>query len=99
MDAVAIAAAIGAFAGALVGLGAIVRSTYRAWRKVDGFLSDWNGEARPGHPAIPSMPERVQTLEGKVESIQKQVTPNGGNTQSLGDRVVRIESHITPPKE
>jgi len=94
MNAVTIAAAVGAFTGAILGLGAIVRSTYRAWRKVDGFLGDWNGDH-----GRPSMPDRVASLEGQVVDIKRQVTPNGGNTQSLGDRVIRIESHITPPKE
>lgn len=79
---------LGALAVALTALGLLMRAVYRAWKKVDAFLEDWNGEpARPGRAARPSMPARMAAVE-------KQVTPNGGNTPSLADRVVRLERHF-----
>lgn len=91
--------AVGALAGAATAIIALVvaigRPIRRLWRRVDAFLSDWNGEpARPGRESIPSMPERMQSVETRLAKVEKQVTPNGGNTSSLGDRVARIGQRL-----
>ena len=39
----------------------------------------------------PGLIQRLDFLEARLEDVQKQVTPNGGNTDRLGDRVVRLE--------
>lgn len=92
--------AIGAAAGALLtilGLTALLgRRMWKAWQRLDAFLSDWFGEpARPGRARVPSMPERVAQLEQRVGNVENQVTPNGGNTNRLGDRIVRVERALT----
>lgn len=79
----------GAGATALIAVSTVVRGAYRVWRRVDEFLRGWAGDGQ-----TPSMPERVSALEVKVHSIKEQVTPNGGTTAALGDRVVRIEKHL-----
>jgi hypothetical protein len=87
--------------GALAVAGGVVtflRACYMAWRRIDGFLLDWNGDTRDGHVPIPSMPQRVYSLETAVYQITHQITPNGGNTESLADRVVRIERTLTQEK-
>lgn len=85
----------GAIAAAMAAMGVLARFVWRAWRKVDAFLEDWNGEkARPGRDARPSMPERMSLVEGRLSNVEHQVTPNGGNTSRLGDRVVRIEREL-----
>lgn len=86
----------GAIAGALLAVGGLTRAMWRAWSRVDAFLADWFGEpARPGHEAVPSMPERMTFVEKRLTDVERQVTPNGGNTNTLGDRVQRIEKHLT----
>lgn len=90
-EVIAVVASVVAIAGAL-GTGLVI--VWKAWRKVDNFLLDWNGETRPGHPPIPPMPLRVSNLEFTVYQIQKEVTPNGGHSKSLGDRVARIEATL-----
>lgn len=42
----------------------------------------------------PGIIRRLDVLEQAVSDVQKQVTPNGGNTQRLGDRIVRIERQL-----
>lgn len=97
--------AAGAAAGAvlaIVGLAAVLgRRMRNGWRRLDAFLEDWNGvPARPGRRAVPSMPERVSQLEQGMSAIKSQVTPNGGNSRRLGDRIVRIEGALgTDPNQ
>lgn len=47
----------------------------------------------------PGLIQRLDLLEARLEDVQKQVTPNGGNTDRLGDRVVRLEQvlKMNPP--
>ncbi len=86
---------LGGGAAALIAVGAVGRVLYRVLRRFDDFLTDWNGEpARPGHPEVPSMPARVYAIEQRLHQVEVQVTPNGGNTQNLGDRVLRIEQKL-----
>lgn len=42
----------------------------------------------------PGVLKRLDVLEQAVADVQQQVTPNGGNTQRLGDRIVRIERYL-----
>lgn len=91
--------AIGAACGALLaicGLAAFVgRRVRKTWQRVDALLEDWFGTpARPGRPRIPSMPERVAELEHGMADVRQQVTPNGGNSKRLGDRIVRVEKAL-----
>lgn len=91
--------AAGALCGAILTIAALVkfvgRPLWKGWRRIDAFLQDWNGEpARPGRAAVPSMPERVSGVESRLTKVETQVTPNGGNTTRLGDRVLRLEQHF-----
>lgn len=96
---------LGGLCGAIITIAALVkfvgRPLWRGWQRVDAFLEDWNGTpARPGKAAVPSIPARVTDLEAGLADVQKQVTPNGGNTKRLGDRVVRLEQHFgTSPEQ
>ncbi|MEV6413839.1 hypothetical protein [Kribbella sp. NPDC051718] len=88
--------ALSALCGALISIAGFVRFVghplVKIWKRVDAFLEDWNGTpGRPGRQSTPSMPERMATVEAGLAAVEKQVTPNGGNTTRLGDRVVRIE--------
>lgn len=97
--------AIGAGAGAvlaILGLAALVgRRLRKGWGRLDAFLEDWNGTPeRPGRKRIPSMPERVAELEHGLAAVRAQVTPNGGNSKRLGDRMVRVERALgTDPNQ
>jgi hypothetical protein len=52
-------------------------------KKLDQLQEDWYGEAaRPGFPARPGIPERLQTIENQLK-------PNGGSTTR--DAINRIE--------
>jgi hypothetical protein len=37
---------------------------------------------------------KLELLDQKADDTHRQVTPNGGNTDSSGDRIVRIEDHL-----
>lgn len=87
--------AAGAVAAALIAIGVVTRGVWRMWRKFDAFFDTWFGQPeRPGQPAVLGIPERVHRLELSVRQIRKQVTPNGGHTETLGDKVVRIEHQL-----
>lgn len=82
MDPAAWVVAAGAVAVALAALGVVLRSVYRAWKRVDAFLEDWAGEpARPGRDEVPAMPVRVKNLElrglmheGRLTALEKPPT-------------------------
>lgn len=62
---------LGAIAVAVVAILALMRSVYRAWKRIDAFLEDWNGEpARPGREKRPSMPERVARVEDRLTQVE-----------------------------
>ena len=42
----------------------------------------------------PGLMETVRALRVEVEAVKLQVTPNGGNTRRLGDRIVRVEKAL-----
>lgn len=85
----------GAAGGILMTLITLGRMLLSFRGRVDAFLDDWNGEsARPGNRGRPSMPERVSALEERLTAVERQVTPNGGNTATLADRVVRVERQV-----
>lgn len=97
--------AAGALCGAILAVAALIkfvgRPLWKGWRRIDAFLEDWNGTpARPGRSAVPSMPERVSGVEDRLTKVETQITPNGGNTARLGDRIVRVERALgTGPDE
>jgi len=77
-------------------LGWILRVTWRAFKRVDQFLEDWNGRAGDsrGHVPMPGVMERLvrveqshARLETGLADIQGQVHLNGGG--SLRDEVTR----------
>jgi hypothetical protein len=41
----------------------------------------------------------IREVAAAVHRIEKQVTPNGGHTNTLGDRVQRIEEKVTATVE
>jgi hypothetical protein len=66
--------AIGGLCVALAAIAVALRAVYRAWKKVDAFLEDWNGEpARPGRAEVPAMPARVAKLETTVAAVDKRL--------------------------
>lgn len=65
---------LGAVAVAIVAIIALLACVYRAWRKVDAFLEDWNGEpARAGRDGRPSMPERMAGVEKRLTQVESAV--------------------------
>ena len=57
--------------GGLTAIFHLFRSILRAWRKVDAFLDDWNGEEeRPGVPARPGVMERLSTVEERQTTTE-----------------------------
>lgn len=66
--------ALGAICTALAAAAVIARSVYRAWKRVDAFLEDWNGEpARAGRERRPSMPERVTRVEQRLTTLEGKI--------------------------
>jgi len=76
-------------------------------KKVVHFFDDFIGEEeRPGHPARPGFSaridkiencmervnERLNTIDYKVENIEKELQPNSGT--SLRDAITRIEVRV-----
>lgn len=87
---------VGGSATALIAVISLTKMMWSMWRRVDSFLADWFGEpARPGWAARPSMPERVTALEADLAHVKEQVTPNGGHSALLADRIVRIEDKLS----
>jgi hypothetical protein len=71
---------ITAVIGGILAMSKVLTSIYAAWKRVDEFLDDWNGApARPGHRAIPSMPQRMDQVEHRLEALEGQIS-NGGTT-------------------
>jgi hypothetical protein len=78
----------------------LLRPGFRAARKIDQFIEDWNGvPADRGHVARPGVLERMAVLErGQAEQcaqladVQAQVHVNSGH--SLKDAVVRTEAAV-----
>ncbi|GAB3472000.1 hypothetical protein [Actinophytocola sediminis] len=58
-------------------------------RRVTDFFDDWSGEpARAGVPARPGVMARLETMEGRLLTIEHELHPNSG--ASLRDAVDRI---------
>jgi hypothetical protein len=87
-------AALAALAGiVLTVLGWLLRRLWRAFRRTDQFLEDWNGTpADPGHERRPGVMERLAQLEHGMADIQGQVHLNSGS--SLRDEVQRTEAAV-----
>ena len=65
----------------------IVNRIRRMMDSLDDFIRDWAGEAaRPGHPEVPGVMERLQKIEAELKH-------NGGS--SIKDAVKRIETKLT----
>ena len=48
------------------------------------------------HPDLGVL-QRLKSVEVAVEEVRREVTPNGGNTNRLGDRVKRLEERLAKP--
>jgi archaellum component FlaC len=84
-------ASIIAVGGALTVLWKIFAPLVSRFRKmmdsIDNFMRDWSGEeARPGHPEVAGVMERLQKIESELKH-------NGGT--SIKDAVRRIENKLT----
>jgi len=76
-----------------------VRAAWRGGRRASRFFDDWFGqEARPGVPAVPGFPERMQSVEvlaaGTAEIVSRELQKNGG--QSALDKLTRIDENTKP---
>jgi hypothetical protein len=87
-------AALAALSGVVLGLvGYAVRGTWRAFRRGDQFLEDWNGiRADGGHEGRAGVMERLSRLEHNMADVQSQVHLNSGH--SMRDEVQRIEAAV-----
>jgi hypothetical protein len=84
---------LGATAGAVLAILAALRVAWRAWRRVDDFLSDWTGEPqRPGVPERPGVMVRLDRIETRLYKVEQQVYPNHGS--SLHDKVTKIAEAV-----
>ena len=74
-------------------LGWVFRVIWRAFKRTDQFLEDWNGAAGDrAHEARPGVMERLVQLEHSMTDIQGQVHLNSGH--SMRDEVQRIEAAV-----
>lgn len=79
----------------------VLRWVFRGMRRVGRFLDEWNGtEERPGAPAVPGVPARLDIMDSRLEKIdtrvaavEAQMSPNSGST--LRDAVDRIEVNFS----
>ena len=92
----------GAICAAVLAILALAGWVWRCWRRLDERLitpvgqmwEDWRGEpARPGVPERPGVMERLSAMERGLETVQKQVCPNGGT--SMHDKVTAIKHAVT----
>ena len=94
------------FLVSLLGLGITAWITFgRTWwehRKETAKKLDQVCDLLLGAPAsfdnfdpAPGLIEQVTLLRTEVEAVKREVTPNGGDTNRLGDRVKRLEEFIT----
>lgn len=85
----------GAVAAVLLLWGAAAR-VVKAVRRIVHFVDDWEGHAaRPGVPGRPGMVEQLAQVVDRlttVESVTRQLTPNGGS--HLADKVERIAHRV-----
>lgn len=71
MDLASLATTAGGFAGAAVGIGALIKFVVAPIRKLlrqqEEFRDDWFGSpARPGRVAVPGIPERLAWIENQL---------------------------------
>lgn len=78
----------------------IVRKLRAAWRALERFLDDWNGEpavpARAGHPGVPArhgVLARLDHQRDTLEQVRHEVLPNNGG--SLRDAVDELDRRLT----
>ena len=98
----ATAAAILVAAATLVGFGLdrIGKPLRKMSKRFEEFEGDWYGRARrPGFPATPGIPERLEKIEefqssgvDRLSSIEAQLRTNGGGT--LRDEIVKIRDRL-----
>jgi hypothetical protein len=104
LDPVQIALGVTAVIAALVAIGKLVQTIYRAGRKIAAFLDEVTGEpAAYGRPARPGLVEKVDTVvetqaehtdelaavRRELETVKHELFPNSG--LSLRDAVDRLE--------
>lgn len=84
-----VAALFGLLAGiaaAWLKLGAVV---WDGIKLALAFFREWNGEpARPGHEAVPSVPEQLATLDQRTRRIELATTSND-------DKLSRLDARVT----
>lgn len=85
------AATVAGGATAVVGaLAVAIRLMMKVLRTVNQMREDWTGEpARPGYDRRPGIPERLQGIEQRQATIERQLLPNGG--ASMRDAINRVE--------
>ena len=85
--------AIGVFSPMAI---AIWRRSRKRSQKIDALYEAFLGKQPTLDQPTPAagIIERLENLEAAVAAVKKEVTPNGGKSQSIGDRVRRIEDAI-----
>lgn len=108
---VSIAVGVTALAGAAAAVRKWSGGLRRVWRRIGGFLDDWNGEEeRPGRLAVPPFPERMSSLEQfarheiapRLQLLQltadqnrDQGTDNAAAIARLDDGQARLDRRVT----
>lgn len=84
LGAVTLAELIAAWLGVIASVWLTRKAYTTVWpwvRRVTRFLDDWQGtEESPGHPREPGVPERLLVLETRLQRVEYQVQPNGGES-------------------
>ena len=82
------------------GLGGILYGGYKAIRNIAEILTVLQGtRGGKGVRAIKPLVEIVDGLVVETSSIKAEITPNGGLTNSLGDRVIRTEESLSEHRD
>ena len=80
---------IAVLAAGVAGLVYLTRPFRRMSETVGDFLDDWNGEpARRGVPERPGVMVRLERIEGRLSTVETQMSRNGG--RSLRDRIEAV---------
>lgn len=92
-------------AAVIISLTPFVTAAWLAWRKhekrkatkVDAlYVAIIGSEPTLDDPTPePGILQRLTTMESEIKDVKREVTPNGGDTNRLGDRVKRLEQFVT----
>ncbi|MGC3861823.1 hypothetical protein ACPSM1_16700 [Micromonospora chersina] len=83
---------LGAILSALTLVVTVSRPLRRLARQNEEFRQDWYGvPARPGHDAVPGVPERLRRIESRLDGVESRLddhlrSPHGGQP---GSSIVR----------